>query len=83
MIIPHEKLSEQALNGLIEEFVTRAGTDTGDTDSSLENNVAMVKKQLKAKSVFVVYDPVSQTVNIVPREHLKTSDIDPEDGADA
>ena len=29
MIIPHEKLSPEALQAIIEEFVTRDGTDTG------------------------------------------------------
>ena len=35
-IIPHDRLSQTALQGLIEEFVTRDGTDTGFTDGSLE-----------------------------------------------
>ncbi|MCX5880297.1 MAG: YheU family protein [Deltaproteobacteria bacterium] len=34
--IPHDRLSQSALQGLIEEFVTRDGTDTGYTDGSLE-----------------------------------------------
>lgn len=38
MIVPYEKLSPEALRGLIEEFVTRPGTDTGYTDGSLEDN---------------------------------------------
>ncbi len=29
IIIPYEKLSTESLEGLIEEFVTRDGTDTG------------------------------------------------------
>ena len=29
LIIPHEKLSREALQGLIEEVVTRHGTDNG------------------------------------------------------
>jgi len=29
MIIPYDKLSPEALQALIEEFVTRDGTDTG------------------------------------------------------
>ena len=44
MIIPYEKLSPEALKGLIEEFVTREGTDSGYTEKSLEDNVEMVKK---------------------------------------
>jgi uncharacterized protein len=46
IIIPHDRLSHEALQGLIEEFVTREGTDTGYIDGSLEGNVEMVMRQL-------------------------------------
>jgi uncharacterized protein len=72
MIIPHERLSPEALNGLIEEFVTRPGTDTGYTKNTLEQNVDMVKRQLKRGDVFVVFDEVIQTANIVPKEMVKS-----------
>jgi hypothetical protein len=38
IIIPHERLSQIALQGLIEEFVIRDGTDTGYTAGSLEES---------------------------------------------
>ena len=72
MIIPHEKLSPEALNGLIEEFVTRPGTDTGYTKTTLEQNFDMVKRQLKRGDVFVVYDEKSKTANVVPKEAVKS-----------
>lgn len=52
IIIPYDRLSEEALHGLIEEFVTRDGTDTGYTDGSLEGNVEMVMRQLKRGDMF-------------------------------
>jgi len=58
IIIPHDNLTEAALQGLIEEFVTREGTDTGYTDGSLEENVEMVKRQLKRGDVLIVYDGI-------------------------
>ena len=71
MIIPHEELSAEALRGLIEEFVTRPGTDTGYTEGSLEDNVEMVLMQLKLGDILVVYDASLQTANVVPKEKLK------------
>jgi uncharacterized protein len=65
MIIPYDKLSREALQGLIEEFVTRDGTDSGYTKSSLEENVAMVMKQLHSGEAFIVYDEGTMTTNIV------------------
>jgi uncharacterized protein len=72
MIIPHDRLSQGALQGLIEEFVTRNGTDTGYTDGSLEESVEMVMRQLKRGDVSIVYDETTQTANIVPKEYVKS-----------
>ena len=72
MIIPHGRLSLEALNGLIEEFVTRPGTDTGDTKNTLEQNMDMVKRQLKRGDSFIVFDEATKTTNIVHREMVKS-----------
>ena len=66
IIIPHDNLTEEALQGLIEEFVTRE-----DTDGSLEENVKMVKRQLKRGDVLIVYDGDTQTANIVPKKNAR------------
>jgi uncharacterized protein YheU (UPF0270 family) len=71
MIIPYDKLNPEVLQTLIEEFVTRDGTDTGYAKKSLENDVAMVKWQLKRGDVLIVYDQSSKSSNIVPKDHLK------------
>ena len=75
MIIPHDRLSSEALQGLIEEFVTRDGTDTGYTKGNLEKNVDMVMRQLKRGDAFVVYDEVTQTANIMPKEELTVNKL--------
>jgi len=59
------------LQGLIEEFVTREGTDTGYTDGSLDENVEMVRRQLKRGDVLIVYDGDTQTANIVPKKNAR------------
>ena len=72
IIIPHDRLSMEALQGLIEEFVTRVGTDTGYTDGSLEKIVEMVTRQLIRGEIFIVYDEGTQTANIVPKESARS-----------
>ena len=64
--IPYDQLSCEALRGLIEEFVTRNGTDKGDTQSTLEQNVAKVMGQLNRGEAVILYDQISKTANIVP-----------------
>lgn len=66
--IPHKKLSPEALRGLIEEFVTRHGTDGGYTRKTLQQNVDMVMGQLNRGEAVVRYDEITQTANIVPKK---------------
>jgi uncharacterized protein YheU (UPF0270 family) len=70
LVVPYRELSPEALSGLIEEFVTRAGTDTGYTKGSLVEDVAMVRRQLDRGEVVVVFDNETNTCNIVPRGSL-------------
>lgn len=67
MIIPPNMLEEATLKNLVEEFVTRNGTDNGD-DSSLQQRVNAVMNQLALKQVVIVYDDVTETANIVPAD---------------
>ena len=71
MIIPYEKLSSEALRGLIEEFVTREGSDSGYTQKTLDENVEMVMKQLQRQEAFVVYDEATESANIVSKDSLQ------------
>jgi uncharacterized protein len=71
MIIPFEKLSPEALLKLIEEFVSREGTDSGYTKGSLKENIARIMGQLKNKQAFIVYDEKTETCNIVSAEFLR------------
>ncbi len=71
VLVPHEKLSAEALQGLIEEVVTRNGTDNGFIQASLAQNVAMVMGQLRRKEVVVVFDENAQTANIISAKDLK------------
>jgi uncharacterized protein YheU (UPF0270 family) len=73
IIIPHDRLSQTALLGLIEEFVTRDGTDTGYMVGSLEESSEMVIRQLKRGDVFIVYDEANETANIVPKDYAKSN----------
>ena len=66
--IPHDKLSSEALQGLIEEFVTRHGTDGGYTRKTLEQNVEMVMRQLDRGEAVVLYDEITRSANIVPKK---------------
>jgi uncharacterized protein YheU (UPF0270 family) len=70
MIIPHEMLSPEALQGLIEAFVTREGTDYGTHDVSLATKVVQVRHQLDAGTAVIVYDEDTESCTIQPTHQL-------------
>ncbi len=70
MEIPYQQLSEDALQGLIEEYVTREGTDYGHGDHSLADKVATVHRQLQRGDAIIHYDYYMQTCNIIAKGEL-------------
>ena len=67
MEIPHQRLPPDVLTRVIEEFVTREGTEYGEHDVPLADKVASVRTQLQRGEAVVVFDPESQTTSIQPR----------------
>jgi uncharacterized protein YheU (UPF0270 family) len=71
VLVPFEKLSEEALLGLIDEFILREGTDYGRHEYSLAEKHAQVRKQLEKGTTVVVFDVNEQTASLVRREQLR------------
>jgi uncharacterized protein YheU (UPF0270 family) len=65
--VPVDALSSAALRALVEEFVTRDGTDYGAVERSLDAKVAHVLHQLERGEVRIVFDPETETTTIVSR----------------
>jgi uncharacterized protein YheU (UPF0270 family) len=63
--VPLTALAEDTLRGLIEEFVTRAGTDYGADEKTLEQKMADVRRQLVRGEAKIVFDPENESANIV------------------
>ena len=62
MRIPHTQLSPAALRAVVEEFVTRDGTD----HSLVERRLQAVLRHSEAGRVEVHFDDVTKSCNIVP-----------------
>lgn len=74
MLIPRDQLEPDTLTRLIEDFVTRDGTDNGD-ETPLETRVARVRRALDKGEAVIVFDADSQQCQLalkrdVPREWL-------------
>ena len=68
MMIPHERLSPDALRGVIEAFITREGTDYGVHEVPLATKVGQVWHQLDAGTAVIVYDEATDSCTIQPAD---------------
>ena len=70
LIIPSDRLSSEALEGLVEEFVSREGTDYGETIHTLEEKCAHVFSEIEKGEVVIVYEPEGQSCDLRLRRDL-------------
>jgi len=64
VIIPVDRLTPETLQHVIEEYVTRDGTDYGTKEVLLETKIRQVKMQLETGAAVLLYDQETQTCNI-------------------
>jgi uncharacterized protein YheU (UPF0270 family) len=77
--IPVNKLSAEALQGVIEEFISRAGTDYGEVEASQETKFRQVKQKLDNGLAVLIFDDETETTNIFLANDpvLKTLSLQP------
>ena len=76
-IIPVNKLSAKALQGVIEEFISRSGTDYGAMEADPETKFRQVKSRLKAGTAVLVFDDETETTNIFPADDPVVQKLNP------
>ena len=64
MNIPFQELQAETLTAIIEEFISREGTDYGVHETSLEKKVQQVMNQLKRGEIVVTFDPESLSCDL-------------------
>ena len=74
MIVPWDALSPGALSGLIEEYVTRDGTELTDA----EEKAAQVRRALERGELLLVYDAATESCNILPADEAPDASPQPE-----
>ena len=65
--IPPSALSDDLLRAIIEEFVSRDGTDYGLIELSLEEKVQNVLGQINRRDVIIQFDQRTESVNLVQK----------------
>ena len=70
MIIPYHELSEDALQALVEDFVTRDGTDYGEVEMSMQEKSAYLLALLKKGDLLITYIEELQSCGLVTKEEV-------------
>ena len=70
MIIPHKELAPEVLQQLIEDIVTRDGTDYGEQEIATQTKVAQVIRQLDREEIFIVFSELHETCTLLTKETL-------------
>lgn len=70
VIVAPEDLAPETLRAVIESFVLREGTDYGLHESSLDGKVAQVLAQLRRREAYIVFDPSTESVSVVPAREV-------------
>jgi hypothetical protein len=68
-------LSPEALQGLVEEFLTRDGTDCSERDTSLETKVAQMWRPLDLGIAVIAFNAQDGTCSTVAKDQLPEIEI--------
>lgn len=70
--VPMQRLQEDVLQALLEEFASRDGTDYGERELSLAQKVLALESRLKGGELQILYDADSEQWDLLPREQAAT-----------
>jgi len=69
LIVPYKSLSRSALYGVLDDFITREGTDYGPhgglSEASLPEKRERLLEQLERGQVVITFDPVLASTTLV------------------
>ena len=65
MIIPHQSLSPDVLQSILEEYINREGTDYGEQELTLQQKVQRLLPQIERGEVYIVFDEITESVQLM------------------
>lgn len=70
--VPVQRLQGDVLQGLLEEFASRDGTDYGEREFTLEQKTVALRAQLEKGDLQILYDTDSEQWDLMPAEQAAT-----------
>ena len=65
VVVPKEQLNQDLLRRVVEEYITREGTDYGTVAVSFEEKVEQVLAQVRRGDALITFDPDTQRTHLV------------------
>ena len=67
VLVPAQRLPADVLQGLLDDYATRDGTDYGERERTTEEKVGRLESQLGSGDLQILYDADSDQWDLVPR----------------
>jgi uncharacterized protein YheU (UPF0270 family) len=68
--VPYRQIEPSTLQRLIEDLVTRDGTDYGAVEKTLEQKAAALMRQLESGEARLAFDLATETIGLMTPEQL-------------
>ena len=69
--VPPQRLDNDTLQALLEEYASRDGTDYGERECSLEQKVESLLGMIEARELSILFDLESEQWDLVPMEEAR------------
>lgn len=79
ILIEPSLIAADVLQNILQEYTFREGTNYGDVEHSLETKVAQLLKQLQKGEIVLVFDPETESVNLMTKYEFQKMNISRED----
>ncbi len=73
-LIPIDSINPDTLMTILEDIVTRDGTDYGDYELSSQQKCQQALNSLKAGDAVLLFDTESETIKLLPKSELAAYD---------
>ncbi len=74
-LIPCDSLESDTLVNILEDIVTRDGTDYGDYHVTLEQKCQQAIKMIQDKQAFLIFDTESETIKLIDKDQLRQYEL--------
>lgn len=71
IIIPYKEFQPEVLQAVLEEYISREGTDYGLYEYTLEQKLEQLLSKIKQGQAFICFDEETQSCTILNREQAQ------------